>query len=117
VIRADARATQQILLNLAMNALKYGREGTVVRIEAAVEDRRVAIRVIDESDGIQPDQYDRIFEPFVQLPLTGDGGTGRHGVGLGLAISRDLARAMGGDITVSSVIGVGSTFTLHLPAA
>ncbi len=117
VIRADVRATQQILLNLAMNALKYGREGTVVRMETAVEDRRVAIRVIDESDGIEPDQYDRIFEPFVQLPLTGDGGTGRNGVGLGLAISRDLARAMGGDITVSSVIGVGSTFTLHLPAA
>ena len=114
---ADARATQQILLNLGMNALKYGREGTVVRIEAAVEEQRVLIRVIDEGEGIAPDQYDRIFEPFVQLPSTDLAATNRQGVGLGLAISRELAHAMDGDITVSSVQGVGSTFTLELPVA
>ena len=114
-VRADARATQQILLNLGMNALKYGRDGTVVTIEATVEQHRVLIRVIDEGEGIAPDQYDRIFEPFVQLPSSDLSAISRHGVGLGLAISRDLARAMGGDITVSSVQGVGSTFTLELP--
>ena len=114
-VRADARATQQILLNLGMNALKYGREGTVVTIEAAVEEERSLIRVIDEGEGIAPDQYDRIFEPFVQLPASDSSAVSRQGVGLGLAISRDLARAMGGDVTVSSVQGVGSTFTLELP--
>ena len=116
-VRADARATQQILLNLGMNALKYGREGTVVIIEAVVEEHRVLIRVIDEGEGIAPDMYDRIFEPFVQLPSSDLSATSRQGVGLGLAISSDLAHAMDGKITVSSVQGVGSTFTLELPVA
>jgi PAS domain S-box-containing protein len=114
---ADARATQQIMLNLGMNALKYGRDGTVVRIEAAAEEHRVRIRVIDEGEGIAPDQYERIFEPFVQLPSGDPSPSGRQGVGLGLAISRELARAMDGDVTVNSVPGVGSTFTLELPVA
>jgi PAS domain S-box-containing protein len=116
-VQADARATQQILLNLGMNALKYGREGTVVTIEAAVEERRALIRVIDEGEGIAPDMYERIFEPFVQLPSSELSAINRQGVGLGLAISRDLAHAMDGDITVSSEQGVGSTFTLELPVA
>jgi signal transduction histidine kinase len=73
------------------------------------------LRVADTGVGISDDQLGRVFEPFVQLDQTL---TRPHeGVGLGLAISRDLARGMGGDLTVESTLGVGSTFTLTLPAA
>ena len=74
--------------------------------------RAVEISVADTGVGIAPDQLDRIFDPFVQVDtrLTRT----KEGVGLGLAISRDLARGMGGDLTVTSTPGVGSAFTLRL---
>lgn len=113
-VRADPRAVQQILLNLGTNALKYGNVGSPIQIEAEHDGQRVRIRVIDEGPGIAPDQMDRIFEPFVRLARSGER-PARQGIGLGLSISRDLARAMGGDITVFSVDGEGSTFVLELP--
>jgi signal transduction histidine kinase len=75
----------------------------------------VIIQVADSGIGIPPDMLETIFEPFVQL----EGGltNRRGGVGLGLAISRDMARAMNGDITVDSTVGIGSRFTLALPRA
>jgi signal transduction histidine kinase len=72
------------------------------------------VRVSDTGIGISEDHLERVFEPFVQV---GGGVTSDEGVGLGLAISRDLARAIGGDITVRSELGVGSTFTVTLPSA
>jgi signal transduction histidine kinase len=73
----------------------------------------VHVRVTDTGAGIPADKYEAIFEPFVQL---NDTLTDREGgVGLGLAISRDLARGMGGDVTVESTLGQGSRFTLSLP--
>lgn len=111
-VRADPRATQQVILNLGMNALKYGNARSVVGLEATLDGTRARISVADEGPGIAPDDISRIFEPFVQL---GSAGASRSGVGLGLAISRDLARAMGGDLTVTSQVGLGSTFTLELP--
>ena len=113
-VRVDPRAVQQVLLNLGTNALKYGRPGSPIRIEADHDGERVRIRVIDEGPGIPPDQMERIFEPFVRLTRSGER-PARQGIGLGLAISRDLARAMGGDITVTSIVGEGSTFVLELP--
>ena len=75
----------------------------------------VCLRVEDTGIGIPPDQRERIFEPFVQVD---SGYTRRHGgAGLGLAISRRFARWMGGDLTVESTPGAGSSFTLWLPAA
>ena len=76
-------------------------------------DARVRLHVRDTGEGIAPDALERIFEPFVQVDqrLTRP----HAGVGLGLAISRDLARGMGGDLTAESTPGVGSTFTLSLP--
>jgi signal transduction histidine kinase len=76
----------------------------------------VWLSVTDTGRGIEPDKMERIFEPFVQVDrhLTKDS---QQGVGLGLAISRDLARRMGGDITAESEVGKGSTFTLSLPRA
>ena len=78
-------------------------------------DEWVDIEVEDAGTGIPPDKLEQIFAPFVQL----DRGlnTPREGVGLGLAISRDLARAMGGELTVKSAVGKGSTFTLSLPGS
>ena len=105
---------QQILLNLGTNALKYGIEGYPIEIEAEHDGQRDPIRLVDSGEGIAADQLERIFEPFVRLPRSASQPE-RKGIGLGLAISRDLARAMGGDITVSSVVGEGSTFVLELP--
>ena len=115
-VRADRRAIQQILLNIGMNATKYSPRGTPIAITVEADDGRVRIHVRDQGAGIAADQLDKIFEPFVQLS-GGAGSTSKRGVGLGLAISRDLARAMHGDVLVASVPGEGSTFTLDLPAA
>jgi signal transduction histidine kinase len=113
-VRADREKLQQILLNLLSNAIKFTEAGGEVRV--AVEDGGAAVRVMvsDTGIGMAPDVVPRIFEPFVQADqrLTRP----HEGVGLGLAISRDLARHMGGDLTVVSAPGVGSTFTLSLPA-
>jgi signal transduction histidine kinase len=73
----------------------------------------VLARVADTGPGIPAEQRDSIFEPYVQL--TAGLSDRRGGVGLGLAISRDLARAMGGDLSLESTVGVGSQFTLALP--
>jgi len=90
------------------------RKGTVW-IDAEQVDDELVFRVRDEGRGIPADKLETIFEPFVQL----EGGltNRRGGVGLGLAISRDMARAMNGDITVDSTVGIGSRFTLALPRA
>ena len=115
-VRADTRAVQQILLNLGTNAIKYGRARSPIRIEVEHRDGRARIGITDHGVGIPADQLDRIFEPFVQLAPADAGESSRGGLGLGLSISRDLARAMGGDLNVSSVPGQGSTFVLELPA-
>ncbi|MDQ2932621.1 MAG: ATP-binding protein [Gemmatimonadota bacterium] len=112
---ADEDKVRQILLNLLTNALKFTEPGGRVDIRCDATERRVAILVADTGIGISPDHLSRIFEPFVQVntSLTRP----NDGVGLGLAISRDLARAMNGDIVTESVLGKGSTFTLLLPRA
>jgi signal transduction histidine kinase len=116
-VRADPRAVQQILLNLGTNAIKYGRPKSRITLGAQAAGGRIQLTVSDEGEGIAPDQLERIFEPFIQLAPAGGSSNSRKGVGLGLSISRDLARAMGGDLTVESLPGTGSRFTLELPAA
>ena len=120
VARADGEKLRQIVLNLLSNALKFtaaGSDGRAARVTIRCETNggRALIRVADTGAGIPADQVERIFEPFVQL----DPGLTRttEGAGLGLAISRDLARGMGGDLTVESCVGEGSTFTVALPLA
>ena len=112
---ADEEKTRQILLNLVTNAIKFTEPGGAISVSYHRADRGVRIRVADTGRGIPPEQQARIFDPFVQVDrhLTAES---QQGVGLGLAISRDLARGMGGDLQVESVPGEGSTFTLWLPA-
>ena len=117
-VRADRDKLEQVLLNLLGNAVKFTPAGGFVRVRAALDDTQapfwVRIHVEDSGIGISADQLERIFEPFVQVDVSPAGRV--EGSGLGLAISRDLARGMGGDLTATSVVGQGSSFTLSLPA-
>ena len=113
---ADREKLRQILLNLLSNAVRYTPAGGRIVLGCHAEGGdTVAITVRDSGIGIAPDALSHIFEPFVQLDrsLTRI----RDGVGLGLAISLDLARGMGGDIRVESTPGEGSLFTVTFPRA
>ncbi|MCV0402711.1 MAG: PAS domain-containing sensor histidine kinase [Chloroflexi bacterium] len=112
-LRGDPRAIQQILLNLGTNAIKFSPPDAEVLLTSDVSGEVVRIGVRDTGTGIPDDQLDRIFEPFVRVDSSA--AASAKGLGLGLAISRDLARSMGGDITVESTLGEGSLFTLELP--
>jgi len=116
MVSADRSKMEQIVINLVSNAVKFTESGGTITLscEMASKDRVVLI-VRDTGSGIPADKLDAIFEPFVQIGRTLT--NTREGAGLGLAISRDLARAMGGDITADSRLGVGSEFRLILPAA
>ena len=112
---SDAQRLGQILRNLLSNALKFTAKGSVaLRVSGSGSDA-ISFAVVDSGIGIATHQQDIIFEAFRQA----DGSTHRRygGTGLGLSISRDLARLLGGDITVQSAPGEGSVFTLTLPVA
>jgi signal transduction histidine kinase len=116
----DEYRVRQILVNLLSNAIKFtpagGRVTLACRAQVDGAGAPVLLFVISDSgEGVKPEDADRIFEPFVQGAA---GLTRRHGgTGLGLPISRRLARLMGGDVTVDATGGSGATFTLRLPAA
>jgi signal transduction histidine kinase len=114
-VSADADKLQQILLNLLTNASKFTPAGGRVRMWCESSADKVRITVADTGRGIPPEQVERIFEAFVQVDsrLTRT----EEGVGLGLAISRDLARGMHGEITLVSEVGKGSAFTVTIPRA
>jgi len=113
---ADPSRLRQILVNLVMNAVKYSPVGAGgIVLSSTVQPEVVSIHVADAGSGIPRETMETIFEPFVQL--TTELSDRRGGVGLGLAISRDLARAMHGDVTLESTLAVGSRFTLTLPRA
>jgi signal transduction histidine kinase len=113
MVRADREKTQQIVINLLTNAAKYTSPGGSLTASCETRSGSVHLRVTDTGAGIPEAMLSHIFEPFVQLDRRLN--QPREGVGLGLTISRDLARAMGGDLLVESTLGVGSTFTLVLP--
>ena len=113
LVRADHDRLQQILINLVGNAIKFTDPGGKVHVECQRGTNSALVRVIDTGRGIPEDDLESIFDPFVQVRSTR--GDTPQGVGLGLAISRDLARAMGGELTVTSRVGAGSTFTLRVP--
>ena len=114
-VLADPEKMQQIVLNLLSNAVKFTETGGSITVSATPHGGCIEISVKDTGVGIAEEKIDKVFDPFVQA--------GRQlnqpaqGVGLGLAISRDLARAMNGEICLESAVGKGSTFTLSLPRA
>jgi signal transduction histidine kinase len=124
----DERGVQQALANLLSNAVKFTNPGGEISVACSLsappEDSRldsstsyVAIRVSDTGIGIDNEKIPQLFQPFTQLEADNDNPYTRQrsGAGLGLSISRRLARMMGGDITVESLVGDGSVFTLWLP--
>ena len=111
----DRLKIEQIVLNLLSNAVKFTPEDGAITVDCTLQGDMTAVIVRDTGPGIPPDSLEQIFEPFVQLGRSLS--SGHEGAGLGLAISRDLARAMGGDLTVSSSHGEGAVFTVTLPKA
>ena len=115
MVRADREKVEQVLVNLMTNAIKFTEPHGEITIECDTDPDRVTVRVRDTGRGIPVDKLSAIFEPFVQVSRSANAPS--DGVGLGLAISRDLSRAMGGDLAAESVVGRGSVFTLTLPSA
>lgn len=114
-LRADREKLQQILINLLSNAIKFTPVGGSIALACAPAGPMVQMSVRDTGVGIDPDAMDTIFEPFVQVDRSLTNLT--EGAGLGLAISRELARGMGGELVAESTPGEGSTFTLTMPRA
>ena len=114
-ILGDATRVKQVLTNLLSNAVKYNRKGGSVHIRSrAAAEGRIEILVTDSGLGMDEAQMAALFEPYNRL---GRENSGIEGTGIGLVISLRLAELMGGTLSVSSRAGVGSTFTLSLPAA
>ena len=112
VIQADHLRLGQALGNLASNAIKFTPAGGTIQFIASYEDHEILLSFQDNGPGVILDEQDKIFQPFYQ------GETGRRikeGMGLGLSIARDLVIAHGGSLEVSSQLGQGSQFTIHLP--
>jgi signal transduction histidine kinase len=114
-VLADPEKMQQIILNLLSNAVKFTESGGTITLSAEAAGKCIEIRVADTGPGIPAEKLDRIFDAFVQVDRRLNQPV--QGVGLGLAISQDLAKAMGGGVSVESEVGKGSMFTLSLPRA
>lgn len=107
----EFRRVLQVLLNLIGNAIRYTRSETTVSVDCGIDGALAWISVSDEGEGIAPEQAEKVFEKFERLGRSGDGGSG-----LGLYISRRLARAMGGELVVGNGPAGGARFVLSLPA-
>ena len=117
-VMGDLSALSHCVQNLILNAAKYSGKNRWIGISASVHEienrhKEVRISVQDHGSGISRSELPHIFEPFYRSPNVLDAQI--HGTGLGLTVARRIARAMGGRLTVASEVGVGSTFTLHLP--
>ncbi len=113
MVHVDVEKLRQVVVNLVNNAIKFTPSGGRVRVECQTTDDEVVLRVHDTGIGIPAEKLEVVFEPFVQVDMRLSRQFG--GTGLGLAIAREFARGMGGDISVVSVLGQGSTFSLRLP--
>jgi signal transduction histidine kinase len=119
-VSGDLSALSQCLQNLITNALKYGSEQRWIGVQARLTDhglsgKEIQISIADRGIGINSADLPHIFEPFYRSPLVAAAQI--HGTGLGLPLARSIAEAMEGHLTVRSVPGRGSTFTLHLPCS
>jgi len=114
VVLADRRRLGQVLLNLLSNGAKFNRPGGSITMTALISDGHARLVAADTGIGIEPDHLGRIFDPF---EARAGQRTGPRSLGLGLALSSRLTKAMGGTLTATSEFGVGSTFTVELPLA
>ena len=114
-VQADADGLRQVLVNLVENAVKYSPGGGRVELEIALQDGHARFAVRDRGLGIPPSEHERIFEKFFRIDPNLSRGVG--GTGLGLYISREIVRRMGGRLRVESEPGAGSTFLFELPVA
>ena len=113
-VLADRVRLRQVLVNLISNAVKYNRKGGTVRVRVWQDGPHVALQVSDTGMGLSPDQQAHLFEPFNRL---GAERTSIDGTGIGLVIVQRLISLMGGTLSVSSQVGVGTTFTVVLQAS
>jgi two-component system phosphate regulon sensor histidine kinase PhoR len=113
-VMADPIRLEQMLVNLIDNAIKFNREGGSVTVSHRIEKGRDVISVTDTGEGVLPEHTQRIFERFYRADRARSGDVG--GTGLGLAIVKHLARLHGGEVTLTSKLGHGSTFSIELPA-
>jgi signal transduction histidine kinase len=111
----DAYRLQQILINLIANGVKFTPAGGSVAVVATGDERNITIAVSDTGIGMDADQLEHIFQPFYQADQTHTRAYG--GVGLGLAISKELARLIGAELHVESEKGAGTMFQVVLPRA
>jgi len=115
LVRLDPNRMKQVFVHLLSNAVKFNREGGSIQVSATLDDSdALTIRVRDTGCGIPPDHLNRVFEPFnqVQDHLTRE----NEGVGLGLPLARAMMRMHGGDLTLASQVGIGTTVNVTLPA-
>jgi len=110
-VAGDERRLRQILINLIGNAVKFTDHGSV-QVDVSFLKDQLTISISDTGPGIALDEIERLFEPFEQSQER----PSQEGTGLGLPISRALARKMGGDVTVESAMGEGSTFRISIPS-
>ena len=112
-VQGDETLLMRMLINLGENAVRYGRPGGQVRLTLQCRDGQAVGTVQDDGVGIAPENQEKIWQRFWQADPARSGG----GAGLGLAMVRWIARAHGGDVTVQSAPGAGSTFTWRIPCA
>jgi two-component system sensor histidine kinase KdpD len=111
-VQADPAQLERVLSNLLENAIRYSSNGEPVAVRASTTGTRLQLRITDHGPGIDPEDLERIFEPFYRAP-----GAAGHGSGLGLAIAKGLIDGNGGRVWARSLPGQGATFTIDLPLA
>lgn len=108
-VLADNEKTAWVLTNLLSNAIRYSYDNSIISIDVNATDNKVRFSVTDTGQGISPQYIDKIFDRYFRIP-----GTKKEGTGLGLSISKEFIQAQGGEISVKSDLGAGSTFSFSL---
>src|SRR5205085_7853045 len=113
-VLADSRRLGQVLINLILNASKFGAANTSIDVTVSVRGNAVRVAVADRGPGVAPEQAQRLFEPYYRAPATA--GSGKDGVGLGLSIVKSIIEAHGGLVGVESRRGGGARFWFSVPS-